>query len=450
MTKKIGLLSTIAILLSCGLYFHFGYTIIREDFLQLFGSYVALFLFFLFLIKQNLDFKTYTIIGILFRAVFLFSIPILSQDFYRFIWDGRMILNGFNPYLYLPENYLTPDYIVPDQAAELYAGMGKLNASHYTNYPPLNQLCFLIAALFSKHSIIGSVIVFRVILILADIGVYYYGRKLLEKLQLNPKAILLYFLNPFIILELTGNLHFEGLMIFFLVYALYLLQQKKWILAALLIGCSISLKLIPLLFLPLFFQQFKLKKLIGFYSIVIGTVIVSIIPFISEVFIANYSRTVGLWFGQFEFNGSLHNIAKVIDHRITGYNSIKSYIIKVTPLLVVIVTLLITFFRKNKTKSQLITAMLLTFGFYLATSTTVHPWYLSMLLVLCLFTPYRFPLVWTFTIMLTYETYSNPFFQENFWLLGIEYTIAYGYFIWEFVMLKRKPNSAWFRLPLSS
>ena len=62
--------------------------------------------------------------------------------------------------------------------------------------------------------------------------------------------------DPFIIIELTGNLHFEPVMLFFLICGIYKLYEQKWILAAVLIACSVSVKLIPLLFLPLFYQWF--------------------------------------------------------------------------------------------------------------------------------------------------------------------------------------------------
>jgi len=136
------------------------------------------------------------------------------------------------------------------------AGMGSLNGSHYTNYPPINQLCFVIAGLFASKSILGSAVVLRILIITADIGTLYFGKKLLERLNIPVHKIFWYILNPFIIIELTGNLHFEGVMIFFLIWSLYLLHKGKWQWAAVVFALSVSVKLIPLIFLPLLWQWF--------------------------------------------------------------------------------------------------------------------------------------------------------------------------------------------------
>ena len=181
----------IASFLTIILYFFFAFKLERTQFINLLVIYVSLFIAFYFIIKHgNKNIKILTGLAILFRLIFLFAIPNLSQDFYRFIWDGRMLFEGFNPYLFLPENFINHQQSPINQAIELYAGMGELNGSHYTNYPPLNQLNFLIASLFAGKSILGSVIVLRIQIILADIGIIYFGKKILEKLNLPIHYIL--------------------------------------------------------------------------------------------------------------------------------------------------------------------------------------------------------------------------------------------------------------------
>ncbi|QTD38853.1 mannosyltransferase [Polaribacter batillariae] len=454
------------------LYFFFAYFLERTAFYMLLFLWLSLFAAFYFLVKnKSISFATYVAIMLLFRIVFLFSIPNLSQDFYRFIWDGRMILNGFNPYLSLPETFIQQNLTPVSNTVELYRGMGELNGSHYTNYPPLNQLCFLIAALFASKSIFGSVIVLRSIIILADIGILYFGKKLLERLNLPIKNIFWYLLNPFIVIEITGNLHFESVMLFFFVWGLYKLHQQKWIWAAVLIACSVSVKLIPLLFLPLFFQWFvplfnfkkeensehklmsvrallnlkdllnedskpslsrttQFLKLTAFYTIILATTLLLFLPFYSSELIANYSNSVGLWFRNFEFNASFYYIFREIGYLFRGYNEI-AIIGKITPILTILVLIYISFFRKNNNLTQLITAMLFGLCFYYFTATTVHPWYLATPLILSVFTKYKFPIVWTFVVIVTYQAYANNPWKENLWLVALEYLIVFSVLILE-------------------
>lgn len=438
------------IFISIILYFFFAYFLERTSFYQLCFLWFSLFGCFYLLMKNNqISFTNLAGIAIIFRLIFLFAIPNLSQDFYRFIWDGRMLFEGLNPYLSLPETFIQQNNYPIAQADEIYAGMGELNGSHYTNYPPLNQLCFLVVALFAKESIYGSVIVLRLIIILADIGILYVGKRLLERLNLPIKNIFWYILNPFIIIEMTGNLHFESVMLFFLIFGMYKLYQQKWIWAAVLIACSISVKLIPLLFLPLFFQwfvfrkktsqvlnNFEVSKLIIFYLIICITTIVLFLPFYASTLIENYTNSVGLWFKNFEFNASFYYIFREIGYWFRGYNEI-AIIGKITPILTILFLIFITFFRKNKSLVQLCTAMLFGLCFYYFTATTVHPWYLATPLILSVFTKYKFPMVWSLVIILSYQAYANTPWQENLWFVGFEYIIVYGYLIYEIAKMKR-------------
>ena len=214
------------------------------------------------LAKYNIQLLTY--VAFAFRAVFILAIPNLSQDFYRFIWDGQLLLKGLNPYLSTPFHEMNQGILsgFPNQV-ELYQGMGDLNASHYSNYPPLNQILFAWGNLFPGKSILSSVIGLRLVIVAADFGTLYFGKKLLERLNIPIYTIFWYILNPFIIIELTGNLHFEGVMIFFLVWSLYLLHIGKWQWSAVVFALSVSVKLIPLIFLPLLYQWFVKNNIIA-------------------------------------------------------------------------------------------------------------------------------------------------------------------------------------------
>lgn len=428
----------LAISTSIILYFFVGYDLDRENFPQLIFLYLSLFIPFFFFIKRLKDNMPLLVaLSILFRLIFLTSIPNLSQDFYRFIWDGRMILEGLNPYISLPETFIKTGKFPIDQAFELYQGMGKLNGSHYTNYPPINQFNFLIAAVLSKSNILVAVVALRAQIILADIGIIYFGKKILEKMDLPIHHIFLYALNPFVIIELTGNLHFEPVMLFFLLCSLYFLMQKKWIWASILLGISVSVKLIPFLFVPLFYQWFSKKetekgflKWIYFGMLVMLVNMILFVPFFSSDLIHNYTKSVGLWFQNFEFNGSFYYIFREIGYSFRGWNEI-AIIGKIISGLTIVFISLITFYRENKSPHQLFSAMLIGISFYYFTATTIHPWYVATLVLLCVFTKYRYPIVWSIAVILSYQAYANIPWEENLYIILLEYLMVYGYLIWE-------------------
>jgi len=159
------------------------------------------------------------------------------------------------------------------------------------------------------------------------------------------------------------------------------------------------------------------------------------IPFYNLEFLQNYAQTVALWFQDFEFNASLYYLARTVGYQFTGYNEI-AVIGKVIPVIILIFVLYTSFFRNNKTLKDLITSMLIVLSFYFFMSTTVHPWYIATLIILSIFTNYKFPLVWSFAAILSYLAYANSNNTENLWIISLEYTIVYGFLIWE-VFIKK-------------
>ncbi|KGK29932.1 glycosyltransferase 87 family protein [Cellulophaga sp. E6(2014)] len=431
----------VMMLLSCILYYIFAFHFERTEFTKLVVLFIGLLVLCFKIVQfEKLNLKFILVTGIIFRIILLVTIPNLSQDFYRFIWDGELVSNFINPYLNIPNDLILDPNLVIDNAKELLTGMGELSPKFHSNYPPLNQLIFAVAALLGGKSILGAVIVMRISIILADIGIVYFGRKLLRKLNKSPHLIFWYFLNPLVIMELTGNLHFEGVMLFFFVWSLYLLSMNNWKLAAVVYACSISIKLVPLLFLPLFLTHFKFKKSVAFYSIVGLSILALLLPFYASEFIANYSKTVGLWFSNFEFNSSIYNVVKTIGVNYFDakpWELIKTYG-KLTPIITILTVLAFTFFRKNDNLSTLISSMLWILTIYYFISPTVHPWYIIFLVVLTCFTNYRYALVWSATVILSYWAYSDPNYVEHLGILTIEYLLVFSFMIYELSKQRNK------------
>lgn len=427
-------------LISLGFYYTLAYQLERTDYVKLFTLFAALFFFCWKLIQfEKWNYRFLLITGILFRFVFIPLEPHLSQDFYRFIWDGELIVNLLNPYLEVPNTLIENPELPIANARELYQGMGSLSAKHYSSYPPLHQMVFALAALLGGKSILGSIVVLRSTIILADLGIFYFGRKLLKNLNRSPHLICWYFLNPLVIVELTGNLHFEGIMLFFLVWSLYLLSQNKWQLAAIVMACSISVKLVPLLFMPLFLKYFGLKKSLLFYLIIGGTSILLFLPFYDAEFLSNYSKTVGLWFSNFEFNAGVYNLAKQIAVSMDKkpWEFIKEYG-KFVPYVTLVAALLLTFLRNNKELLKLIASMMWLLTLYYMVSTTVHPWYVISVLLLGVFNSVKFPVIWTGMIVLSYFAYSQVDNKESLPLLALEYVVVLGFMGYEMIQNKSR------------
>ena len=430
---KLHKIALLLVVLSLVFYYTFAYQLERTNFIKLLTLFAALFFLCFKLIQfEKWNFKFLLIAGIIFRLVFLLVEPNLSQDFYRFIWDGELVRHFANPYLEIPDSLIDQKDLFIANAEELYNGMGELSAQHYSNYPPLNQFIFALAALLGGKTIMGSILFMRSIIILADIGIVYFGRKLLKNLNRSPHLIFWYFLNPLIIVELSGNLHFEGIMLFFFVWALYLLSIKKWMWAAVPYALSISIKLVPLLFLPLFFKHLGLKKSILFYILVGAITLVLFLPFYSPEFVANYSETVGLWFLNFEFNAGIYNgIKKIaVNYDVKTWELIKIYG-KITPYITIGIVFLFTFMAKNQKLSTLITSMLWVLTIYYFLASTVHPWYIVFLVLLTIFTGLRYAILWSALVVLSYYAYSQADFQEHLGLLAIEYIFVFGFLFYE-------------------
>lgn len=445
--NKVILLSG-SFLLLCLLYYTFGFLLHRSQTVMLLLSYAGLWLLSWPWLNTSKSasknpvkhWKIDLLVGLLFRVLLLFSWPNLSQDVYRFLWDGALFAQGISPYLYLPADIASLQHFseisIPN-SEQLLNAMGVLSAGNYSNYPPIKQLIFALPHFLNIQELIFQISTLRVILILGDVGVFLLGRQLLEKLSINSRYINWYFLNPFIILELTGNCHFEGLMALSIMAGLVLLIQGRFLRSGGLLGIAVGIKLIPLMLIPIIGayigSQFKSRQMIlplfWFGMGLIGTIGLVFLPFLNAETITHYTNTTGLWFTKFEFNASFYYLLRWLGFQWKGYNIIA----QLGPALSVISTLFIFYlsYRVLIKKSALYSALMGAVIIYLLCATTVHPWYWTTVLILSILAQRRIGLLASFLVFLSYTAYGNESVQEQSLWLFIEYFILIGYLLWE-------------------
>ncbi len=432
---------TASLLLAGGVFF-LGFLVDRTQFGQLLAAFTTAFAgFALFISRQTGGPVTATdtpgrfrhwhrsptgrllLFGLGLRVLLLFAFPRLSDDIYRFVWDGRLIIQGINPFSHLPGHYLTQS--VPGLTPELFALLN--SPDYYTIYPPIAQGVFAAAAWLFPTSVAGSALVLQVFLLACEVGSLFLLLAILRHFGLPAARALFYWLNPLIIIEITGNLHFEGAMVCFTLLGLHLLIRHRWAGAGAALAAAVAAKLLPLLLLPFLLRRLWWRPLLWFSFTFGAATVLFFLPLLTTSFPANFGSSLDLYFRKFEFNASLYYLARAYGYYQIGWNQIAYFGPLLAKLAAGAILLLALLEPRPATWRKLPVRWLAAFVIYLLCATTVHPWYLSLPIVLCVFTTWRFPLVWSFLIALTYTSYTTLPYAENLWLVGLEYLIVLGF-----------------------
>ena len=410
-----------------------GFGVKQEDFVPIILSYTVCFSIYAYLIKNRFEYPFVELLalGFLCRFILVFSFPALSDDIYRFIWDGRLLLQGENPFHHLPTFYLDTDMTITGIDSTSFQ---LLNSPHYyTVYPPVAQSLFGLSVLpFNQTSdIAGITLLMKVILFVAECLSIIVLIKILKNLKIKISQSLVYVLNPLIIVELMGNLHFEGVMMAFFLIGMYFLLVKKDVASGLGFAFSIGSKLTTFMFIPLLAAYLKPGRFIKLSLVILAGLTVVSYPFSEIEMLRNFYESIGLYFTNFEFNASLYYILRWVGFQVKGYNLI-GIIGPSLASLFIIFLFFIAFRQKIGDTGQLTRNMLTIVTVYLFMATTVHPWYLCIPVLLSVFTNMKYALIWSYLICLTYINYNGDGgYHENLWVVAIEYALVAGLFIYE-------------------
>lgn len=361
-------------------------------------------------------------LNLFLKLTLLFAFPRGSDDLYRFFWDGQLLIQGYHPYAFKPDQ-LTGQ-LQPFQET-LYEHLN--SPGYYSVYPPLLQSLFGLCALASFKSVFLFSVLWKSLLLLADQLLLRYIGKLPA---LNSRTAFWYMWNPLVLLEIAGNGHPEGLLIPALILSFYLLQYHRTALSSFALGLAAGIKLFPIALLPLFARHLGLRKAIPYAFLTVMVFLVLMLPV--WPYGDHFLSSIKLYFQKFEFNGSLYEIWKAIEFRRHGHNNI-GFIGKVIPVIFIAFTGLIVLIQKQNQFQKLLQSCLLVWTGYLLLSTTVHPWYVLPLIPLGLLSGFIFPLAWSGAILLSYSWYDPDLGMTwKYACTAMEYAILVGAMIYDF------------------
>lgn len=357
------------------------------------------------------------------KFISLFAFPNLSDDIYRFKWDGVLVSNGINPYIN------TPDEIIKSYSGEFKTELTTLypylnSKPYHTVYPLISQFAFGLCSKMAGSNLYAFNILLKCIYLVADLILLYFLFNLLIKTGYPQKRILLFYANPLCFVELNGNLHFELFLILFLCIAISNYNKSKLFRSGFNLGLSVISKLNSFLFAPLFlsksnFIQKNFLLTLGF-----------IIPLTAAAWfifpgIAGYKSSLGLYFHQFEFNSLLYrHLTEYCDsNKLYDAKKLVGFYLMLCFLVVAFYLFIKGYFNKHSNFSFQ-TAWYLIFT-YLLLSSTVHPWYLTTLVFLsCFYLPLT-GYTWSFLVFCSYARYDLTVEPYESFLVTMEYIFVF-------------------------
>ena len=315
--------------------------------------------------REALSMRTVLWGGILLRVLFLPLLPELTDDPFRYLWDGRLQLAGINPYRYVPE----ADALSSFQEGVLFREMN--SQPYYSIYPPLTQLTFVVGGL-------GSLLDWRLGYYLLK-GLYtaveFGGVALLSRMT-TARNVVLYAWNPVVLLEVAGQGHTEALMVPLLLGVIWSVQQGWAATASMLVTAAGMVKLYPFVLGPFLLRRFGVRAV--WPGALLGVALS--LPYAAPYVLPHMKASVDLFSELFEFNAGPYYLVKYGFWLGTGADwskvigpAFRGGFVASLPGLYVLDGWYNWSMRR---------AALWTIGLFLVLSTTVHPWYLVPMLAL--------------------------------------------------------------------
>lgn len=324
-------------------------------------------------------------IGLMLRLSVLFSAPFLSDDIYRYVWDGRVQAAGVNPYRFIPAD----KQLAPLRDPIVYPRINRRDYAR-TIYPPLAQAVFLAATRFSE-----SVTWMKAVMTGFEAIAVWLLIRLLAAWKLPPERVLIYAWSPLAVWEIAGSGHVDAVALALLALALWARgSRKSWLVGIALAGATL-IKLYPILLFPALYRRWDWKMPLTFFA----TVVLAYAPYLSvgagvAGFLPGYFQEEGLQNGGGIF---LLNAADFLGYRFSA----KAYLGMAAAVLVMIgIGCLMR--RRSGREAPIVAATVMALAFTVL-FTPHYAWYLLWMLPMLCIRPYLPALFLTVASFVLYE-----------------------------------------------
>src|SRR2546426_2093312 len=207
--------------------------------------------------------------ALIFRAVLLPLPPGLSHDSWRYLWDARVTLHGYSPYVYPPDDKVFSS--LQDQV--IYANSRFRNVP--TIYPPGAEAIYVLSYLLAPSNLYflkGIFIVFDMI----PCGALAL---LLKRKGFDPRRVIIYAWCPLPIVEFAIQGHVDVITLTFTILAIVSAANTRpggRVLTGVLIGLATLTKIYPILLLVVIAR----RRDYALFAACFITIIVGYLPFL--------------------------------------------------------------------------------------------------------------------------------------------------------------------------
>ena len=236
------------------------------------------------------------------RLLFLPILPGLSDDGYRYLWDGLMQREGLSPYAYPPSDEALSAW----QGSVLFERMN--SPGYYSVYPPVSQFGFRIAASVLPLGWTWAWYGWKVLVLLAEaVGIWALIR------WAGSRRTLLYALNPVVLIEVAGQAHTEGLLIgAFGLIALSGFGRTAW--GGVGVAAAVWVKLWPVAWLPTLVQRRGGRGRAAALVLLFGFSLYAGLP----QHLSHLVQSLTLYTGVFDFYSAPYRVLKMALYPVVG------------------------------------------------------------------------------------------------------------------------------------